>query len=40
MPLFSSDDRATMIGEAIGSILAIGIYALLVGLLIVQFYGR
>ena len=38
MQFFSSDDPLTMIGEAIGSVIAIGIYALIVGVLIIQFF--
>jgi hypothetical protein len=40
MQLFSSDDRATMIGEAIGSVFATFILLGVVGILIVQFFVR
>jgi hypothetical protein len=38
MPFFSSDDQATRIGEAIGSIFATFIYIGVVVLIIVQFF--
>ena len=38
MQLFSSDDAAIRIGEAIGSIIAAAIYVGVVALVIVQFF--
>jgi hypothetical protein len=38
MQFFSSDDPLTRIGEAIGSVIAVGFYVLIVALLIVQFF--
>jgi hypothetical protein len=40
MPLFSSDDPAERIGEAIGSIFSIAVYVTVVGLVIVQFLQK
>ncbi len=38
MQIFSSDDPTTMIGEAIGSVIAAVIYAGVVGIIVWQFF--
>jgi hypothetical protein len=38
MQIFSSDDPATMLGEAIGSVIAVTVYVGVFGIIVWQFF--